>query len=108
MNKHKHYALTWGPIPREQPAVSEADVSWQIHSIISQSERRLDMGFSARMRLKGDVYAREILHATARKIAFGEKPSPSYVLWIYKNEILTWTEEVASSVDVPALHFQWW
>lgn len=73
MNKHKQCALTLGPLPQGQPAVSQADVSLQIHSIISQSERRLEMGFSAQMGLKGDVYAREILHATARKIASGKK-----------------------------------
>lgn len=65
MNKRKHQALTFEPFPPEQPAVSEADVCRQIHSIISQSERRLEMGFSAQMGLKGDIYAREILHATA-------------------------------------------
>lgn len=72
MNKHKQCALTLGPLSQGQPAVSQADVSLQIHSIISQSER-LEMGFSAQMGLKGDVYAREILHATARKIASGKK-----------------------------------
>lgn len=81
MSKHKPHALPVGPLPPQQPAVSQADVCRQIHSIISQSERRLEMGFSAQMGLKGDIYAREILHATAKKIALGKKrPSTSYVL----------------------------
>lgn len=81
MSKYQQYAPTLGSLPQEPPAVREADVSRQIHSIISQSERRLEMGFSAQMGLKGDVYVGEILHATARKIALGEKKlSTSYVL----------------------------
>lgn len=44
-----------------------------MHSIISQSERRLEMGLLAQMGLKGDVYARDILHATATKIALGKE-----------------------------------
>lgn len=66
--------------PSGQVTVIQADVSQQIHSIISQSERRLEMGFSTQMGLKGDVYAREILHITARKIALGKAPSTSDVL----------------------------
>lgn len=46
--------------------------SQKIHSIISQSERRLEMGFSTQMGLKGNVYSRGILHTTARKIALGK------------------------------------
>ena len=78
MNKHQ-YALSLGPILQEPPAVREADVSQQIHSIISQSERRLEMGFSAQMGLKSDVYAREVLHTTARKIAL-EKKTPQLLM----------------------------
>lgn len=86
MNKHKQYAPSWGPPPQGQAAVSKADASQQIHYIIFQSVRRLEMGFSAQMGLKGDVYAREMLHTTARKIALGKIPSTSYVFWIYENE----------------------
>lgn len=35
---------------------------------------RSEMGFSAQMGLKSDVYAREVLHATARKIALEKNP----------------------------------
>lgn len=75
MSKHKPHTLPVG----QQPAVSQADVCRQIHSIISQSERRLEMGFSAQMGLKGDIYAREILHATAKKNCFGEKKTLNFL-----------------------------
>ena len=38
------------------------------------------MGFSAQMGLKGDIYAREILHATAKKIALGKKKNPPLLM----------------------------
>jgi hypothetical protein len=48
MDKHKQYAFILGPLPQGQAAVREAAVLQQIHSIMSQSERRLDMGFQLR------------------------------------------------------------
>lgn len=94
MNKHRQYALTLEPLPQGPPAVREADVGQQIRSISSQSERRLEMGFSAQMGLKGDVYAREILHAAARKIALGKNITPQLPMCYeyMKTKSSTWTE----------------
>lgn len=83
------------------------DVSRQIHSIISQSERRLEMGFSAQMGLKGDVHARDILHATARKIALGKENPQDLICYEYMKIKPFSQKEVVSQVNAPAFHFQW-
>lgn len=51
------------------------------------------MGLKAQMGLKGDVYARDILHATATKIALG-KESPQLLMCneFMKMKLFPWKE----------------
>lgn len=77
MNKHRQYALALEPLHKgHQLSGRQVSASKSTLSLLNQRKKIRDGIFSAQMGLKGMFMPREILHATARKIALGKNITP--------------------------------